>query len=602
MTIIISKDTTITTNTSYSEQVQIASDATLTIMPGASINMNGNTMLVAGSLNLSGSQANFSNITNGTISTESTSGSIIASNAKFTGITIDDFFSNGSIQATSSVFDSSIVKTLPSSAFTSVLFTNTTLDISGTNGCSFIHDTFLNSPMRIMAWWGGQTSISDSNFIGTGNVIILDPFFSGNGFSHNISITNSYIAGATGAAAIEAKVFDANDDIQVSTDITSSSFTNSPYVNDVNGFRIGNTLVSLNQLGFIDSTAPIVSTFTPVDSIMSVAVASNISLIFNEPIQKGTGTIAIHSGSATGTIIESFNAETSNRLTVSGNSLKIDPTSNLANNTHYFVTFTSGTIKDLAGNRFAGTNSYDFTTVKNTITGTGVNDNLVGTKGNDILNALAGNDNLNGGVGADKLIGGLGNDTYFVDNSGDVVTETSTLATEIDTVNSSITYTLTANVEKLTLTGTAALNGTGNGLNNTLTGNTAANTLNGVAGNDILTGGNGTDKLTGGAGADRFDFNALIESIKGTTRDSITDFTHSQADKIDLAGIDANSKVVGDQGFSYIGAKAFTGVAGQLDYLKGILAGDTNGDKVADFEIAIILVGATALVSADFVL
>ena len=90
--------------------------------------------------------------------------------------------------------------------------------------------------------------------------------------------------------------------------------------------------------------------------------------------------------------------------------------------------------------------------------------------------------------------------------------------------------------------------------------------------------------------------------IKGNTRDSITDFTHSQADKIDLAGIDANSKVAGDQGFTYIGAKTFTGIAGQLDYLNGILAGDTNGDKVADFEIAITLVGGTALVSADFVL
>jgi serralysin len=69
-----------------------------------------------------------------------------------------------------------------------------------------------------------------------------------------------------------------------------------------------------------------------------------------------------------------------------------------------------------------------------------------------------------------------------------------------------------------------------------------------------------------------------------------------------LAGIDANSKVTGDQGFSYIAAKAFTGVAGELDYLKGILAGDTNVDKVADFEIAITLVGGSSLVSADFVL
>ena len=139
-------------------------------------------------------------------------------------------------------------------------------------------------------------------------------------------------------------------------------------------------------------------------------------------------------------------------------------------------------------------------------------------------------------------------------------------------------------------------------LNNTLTGNAAANTLNGGAGNDLLTGGNGTDKLTGGAGADRFDFNALIESVKGATRDSITDFTHSQADKIDLAGIDANSIKKGDQAFTYIVDGAFTGVAGQLNYINGILSGDTNGDSHADFEIAITLVGSPSLVSADFVL
>ena len=72
MTIIIRNNTVITTNTSYSEQVQIASGATLTILPGVSINLNGNKMLIAGSLNLSGSATNFSNITNGTISTENT--------------------------------------------------------------------------------------------------------------------------------------------------------------------------------------------------------------------------------------------------------------------------------------------------------------------------------------------------------------------------------------------------------------------------------------------------------------------------------------------------------------------------------------------------
>ena len=91
------------------------------------------------------------------------------------------------------------------------------------------------------------------------------------------------------------------------------------------------------------------------------------------------------------------------------------------------------------------------------------------------------------------MVGGLGNDTYLVDNTGDVVTETSTLVTEIDTVQASINYTLGANVENLTLTGTAAINGTGNALANTITGNSGANTVDGGAGNDTLSGGAGND-------------------------------------------------------------------------------------------------------------
>ena len=85
-------------------------------------------------------------------------------------------------------------------------------------------------------------------------------------------------------------------------------------------------------------------------------------------------------------------------------------------------------------------------------TGNELNNSITGNASNNILDGGDGNDRLNGGAGIDTLIGGLGNDTYTVDNVGDIVTEKSTLATEIDTVNSSVTYTLSTNVEKLTLT------------------------------------------------------------------------------------------------------------------------------------------------------
>ncbi|CAK0764483.1 hypothetical protein WCLP8_3690003 [uncultured Gammaproteobacteria bacterium] len=125
-----------------------------------------------------------------------------------------------------------------------------------------------------------------------------------------------------------------------------------------------------------------------------------------------------------------------------------------------------------------------------------------GTAAANVLTGGAGNDTLDGGLGADTLIGGAGNDTYIVDNTGDVTTEAAGDGT--DTVQASVSYTLADNVENLTLTGSAALAGTGNALNNTLTGNSGDNTLDGGAGNDSYIVDNAGDVTTEAAG-DGFD-------------------------------------------------------------------------------------------------
>ena len=156
-----------------------------------------------------------------------------------------------------------------------------------------------------------------------------------------------------------------------------------------------------------------------------------------------------------------------------------------------------------------------------TLTGTG---NINGT-GNGLANVLtgnAGNNVLNGGLGNDTLIGGAGNDTYVVDAAGDRVFETTTTASTvdaggIDTVQSGVSFSLDANagvrfVERLTLTGTGSINGTGNALANVLTGN---------AGNNVLKGGLGNDTLIGGAGNDTFVFNT---SLGAENIDRINDF------------------------------------------------------------------------------
>ncbi|MCB8761497.1 S8 family serine peptidase [Planktothrix agardhii] len=147
--------------------------------------------------------------------------------------------------------------------------------------------------------------------------------------------------------------------------------------------------------------------------------------------------------------------------------------------------------------------------------------------GNTVANIITGNtanNTLNGSTGADQLKGGTGNDTYVVDNTGDVVTELASGGTDL--IQSSVTYTLPVEVENLTLTGTTAINGTGNTVANIITGNTANNTLSGGAANDTL---------TGGLGADSFIYNtsaAFATSAVGV--DTITDFTIGQGDKIVL--------------------------------------------------------------------
>ena len=118
-------------------------------------------------------------------------------------------------------------------------------------------------------------------------------------------------------------------------------------------------------------------------------------------------------------------------------------------------------------------------------------DRLYGYAGADTLNGYDGNDLLDGGTGVDTLRGGAGDDRYIVDTAADVVVE---LAGEgWDAVDSPVALTLAANVDALTLTGTAAINGTGNALPNIIVGNAAANALDGKAGADVLRGGAGND-------------------------------------------------------------------------------------------------------------
>ncbi|WP_080996621.1 M10 family metallopeptidase C-terminal domain-containing protein, partial [Pseudomonas corrugata] len=211
-----------------------------------------------------------------------------------------------------------------------------------------------------------------------------------------------------------------------------------------------------------------------------------------------------------------------------------------------------------------------------TLTGS---DNLNGT-GNALSNVLTGNsgDNvLDGGAGADTLIGGTGNDIYVVDNLKDIVSETSTPGSEVDTVRSSVSWTLGANLENLTLTGTALINGTGNGLSNVLIGNAAANVLNGLGGADTMIGGAGNDTYVVDAigdtitedGTSLTEVDSVFSSVSYTLGSNLENLTLTGVASINATGNALNNRLIGNSG-----ANTLDGGAG-IDTLIGGTGNDT---------------------------
>lgn len=147
-----------------------------------------------------------------------------------------------------------------------------------------------------------------------------------------------------------------------------------------------------------------------------------------------------------------------------------------------------------------------------TLIGSSLNNVLAGGLGRDVLLGLAGNDTLIGGDGvANELYGGAGDDLYVVTTQDSIVE----LAGEgVDTVQTNLTnLTLSANVENLTYTGSAAFNGVGNASDNTIRGGVGADILNGADGNDVLAGGAGADILVGGAGSDTADYSGSTGAV-----------------------------------------------------------------------------------------
>ncbi len=245
--------------------------------------------------------------------------------------------------------------------------------------------------------------------------------------------------------------------------------------------------------------------------------------------------------------------------------------------------------------------------------GTAFADTILSGAGNDTIDGAAGDDTLDGGIGADLLTGGDGNDTYFVNMASDTATETNaTLATGgndlVQFTGISGTFTLSDNVERLTLKGVSAINGTGNTLANTLTGNAASNTLSGLSGNDTLDGGGGIDIYNGGTGNDTYIIRnagtVIVESTGQGTADRVlaaTGFILAADDNIEvmqtvsaaaatainLTGNALSQSFFGNAGVNQIdgreGQDTMTGGAGADRFVFATAIATTNVDIITDF-------------------
>lgn len=255
----------------------------------------------------------------------------------------------------------------------------------------------------------------------------------------------------------------------------------------------------------------------------------------------------------------------------------IDANTKLAGNQDFtFIAANNGSFTKTAG-EIAWHTEAGRTIVQGDLNGDGIHDFEIELKG--VLNLTA-NDFI--GIASS----GTGNKPSLPETSLPPVTDTLTKITG------------TSGADKLV----------GTNANEYISGGAGNDTINGGGGNDVIYGGLGRDVMTGGAGNDTFLFKAVAEMGRTSyTRDVITDFTKGQ-DKIDLSGIDANSKVSGDQAFSFLAGdnQAFTKKAGELAWHyeasgnRTVVQGDLNGDGVHDFEIQ--LTGHIQLTAGDFIL
>jgi pectate lyase len=223
------------------------------------------------------------------------------------------------------------------------------------------------------------------------------------------------------------------------------------------------------------------------------------------------------------------------------------------------------------------------------LTGTAGKDTILAGGGDDRVDGGGGDDRVHGGTGHDTLLGGIGHDLL----SGDTGNDSLLGGAGNDALDGGGGKDLLEGGE-----GADLLRGAD--ADDVLRGGDGADDLDGGAGGDRLQGGAGRDVLTGGAGKDFFVYGSVADSPAGSGRDLVTDFT--AGDRFDFVGIDASARLSGDQAFTWLGGRAFSGSAGELraseESGRTIISADVDGDRRADLQIE--MAGSHGLGAGDF--
>ena len=423
---------------------------------------------------------------------------------------------------------------------------------SSTNGAGYRADDYGNSATSAMALsglsfsqFGSIETSADSDWFsfdtgtGTGTVNVA------------LSITNACQAWINngGGNFSSALLTNRSPNLDIAADLYNSDgrlvATSSPLASLAASFNLNLTagiyLLKVIGVGFGD---PLRNGYSNYGSLGQYLISGTISASprsdnnslnggdGNDSLNGGTGNDTLNGGEGIDTLIGGAGDDT--YMVDSTTDLITEVAGEGTDTVKASVSFSLAAIANLENIILTGSANISGTgnSLNNLLSGNSGNNSFNGGDGNDSLNGGDGNDSLNGGDGIDSLTGGAGNDTYIVNSTTDLITEVAGEGT--DTVKASVSFSLAAiaNLEYLTLIGSANINGTGNSLNNLLTGNSGNNSLNGGEGNDTLTGGAGNDSLNGGAGADSliggsgtdtFRLAAFTDSLVAST-DVISDF------------------------------------------------------------------------------